>query len=381
VRVLHVITRLELGGAQQNTLFTCRRLAEQGLDVTLASGPGGLLDDEAAAGPYRHVVVRSLVREIRPARDLAALVALTRLVHRLRPDVVHTHSSKAGALGRLAARLGGAGAVVHTVHGWSFSDLQPLLARTLYRTIERAARPLTDHVVSVSRLDLEAGRRLGLVPEGRGSVIRSGIDLAELDPDGPGRDDVRAEWGVGDGEVLVVNVSCLKPQKAPLDFVRAAGRAARDEPSLRFALVGDGELRPAVEAAAAEEGLGARLVLAGWRRDVPRILRAADVVALTSLWEGLPRAVVQARVCGRPVVATAVNGTPEAVVPDRTGFLVAPHDVAGLAARFVQLARDGSLRRRLSEGARASGDFRREFDQEEMVRLQLELYGRLTGRA
>ena len=371
MKILHVITKLELGGAQQNTLYTCRELARRGHDVTLASGRGGVLDDEAIGSSFDFVGLDHLRREVSPVNDARALVELIRLVRRLRPDVIHTHSSKAGALGRWAGWAGGARRIVHTVHGWSFAEHMPRASRSIYRIVEHLCAPVTDHFVSVSRADLERGIRLGIVGAGRGSVIRSGFNLSEFDASGPGRDDIRREWGVGPDDVLVVNVSNFKPQKAPLDFVRAAGKAGREESRLRFAFVGDGELRPQVEAAVRDEGLGSRMVLAGWRRDIPEILRAADVVALTSLWEGLPRTVVQARACSRPVVATAVNGTPEVVEDGVTGFLLPPHDIAGFARAFVRLARDPELRAAL--GARSAIGLD-EFDATVMVSRQESLY-------
>lgn len=379
MRILHVITKLELGGAQQNTLFTCRRLAEAGHEVVLASGPGGRLDAEAARGPFRHEVIRTLVRPIAPWRDLRTVWALRRLIRSSRPDIVHTHSSKAGALGRLAARLAGARAVVHTVHGWSFSENHPPLARRIYRVVERVCSPLTDRFISVSARDLETGHRLGIVPDDRGVVIRSGIDMTRFRPDGPGRQELRTQWRVRDSDVVVVNVSCLKPQKAPLDFVRAAAQASLRAPALFFVLVGDGVLRREVEDEVRRQGLDDRFLLTGWREDVPEILRAADVVALTSLWEGLPRAAVQARVSGRPLVATAVNGTPEAVEAGVTGLLRPARDVEGLAKDLARLATDDALRRRMGQAAAESADFRAEFDEEEMVRRQLALYEELVG--
>ena len=377
MRILHVITRLELGGAQQNTLQTCAELSRRGHDVVLAAGAGGILDEDARRGPFRFVPITRLVREIRPLRDLAALAQLVGLMRDERPDVVHTHSSKAGALGRVAAAIARVPIVVHSIHGWSFAAGMPRATRAAYRLVERACAPLTDHFISVSARDLELGIRAGIVPEPKGSVIRSGFDLGEFAPEGPGRDEIRGEWGVSASDVLVVNVSNFKPQKAPLDFIRAAGIAARAAPALKFAFVGDGELRAEVEAAVAREGLGARMILAGWRRDVPEILRAADVFALSSLWEGLPRTVVQARACGLPVVATAVNGTPEAVDDGRTGLLVPPGDPVALAGALVKLASNEPLRRAMGERARQGLD---EFSASAMVDAQERLYERLAAR-
>lgn len=378
VKILHVITKLELGGAQQNTLHTCRELSSRGHDVTLAFGPGGMLDEEAALGGHSLRPVPDLVREIRPVRDLRALVALTRLVNELEPDIVHTHGSKAGALGRLGSWAGGATRLVHSVHGWSFAENMPRVPRAAYRAVEHACAPLTDHFVCVSARDLALGERLHIVRKGKGSVIRSGFDLSAFRHVAADRDALRHEWGIAPDDVLIVNVSNFKAQKAPLDFVRAASIASRQDERLRFVFVGDGPLRPEVEHAVAALGLGCRLLIAGWRRDIPRVLCAADIVALTSLWEGLPRTVVQARACGRTVVATAVNGTPEVVEDGVTGFLVRPRDVESMARAFVTLARDAGLRQRI--GSRAAQGLE-EFDETTMVDLQEALYQRLLKRS
>ena len=376
MRILHFITLLELGGAQQNTLYTCKRLAERGHEVWLASGAGGLLDREARKGPFEFVELKQLVRPISPKADLLGFREMVQLVRRVKPDVVHTHSSKAGMLGRLAGRFGGAGRVVHSVHGWSFSPFHPPVRRRIYIEMERVAHWACDHLVAVSRDNIEEGLKLGIVPRKSHSVIRSGIDFEEFSPDGPGRAEVRSEWGVGPDDVLVVNVSCSKPQKDPVTFVEAAAIAGREEPGLRFALVGDGELRKNLQRAHEASGLGERLVLAGWRDDVPQILRAADIVALTSLWEGLPRVAVQARTARKPVVATPVNGTPELILDGRNGFLRPTKDPAAHAEAWLALARDPELRERLGG---CTDEPLGEFDQETMVDQQEELYRRLLG--
>ena len=373
VRVCHVITRLELGGAQLNTLYTVSRLDRRRFEPALIAGRGGLLDDDARRIPDVPVtLIPSLVREVSPARDAVALLALTRRLRRLAPDVVHTHSSKAGILGRWAARLAGVPAIVHTIHGYGFHAGQSPRTHRLFRALEAATSRITTRFVAVSAADIRRGLEHGLFAADRVALIRSGIPLRGM----AGESALRAELRLPPHTPLAGMVACLKPQKAPLDFVRVAARVAARVPAARFVLVGDGELRPAVEAEIARLGLGGRLHMLGWRRDVPAILRALDVVVLTSLWEGLPRVIPEAMAAARPVVATAVDGVPEAVADGVTGYLVRPHDVDAAAERVAGLLDDPVNARRLGEQARGRVA---EFDIDEMVRRQEALYEELMA--
>jgi glycosyltransferase involved in cell wall biosynthesis len=376
--VVHLITRLELGGAQQNTLFCVAHHDRALFRAALWAGAGGLLDDDARSLADADVrLFPWLVHPIRPHRDALALRRLASVLREVRPGLLHTHSSKAGILGRLAAprRLGTR--VVHTVHGWSFNDTQPAPVRRLYQVLERLAARRTDRIVCVSERDRQAGLALGIGEPGAYRIVRSGIDPFEFSPSEEGRRRVRAELGVGPGEILVGSLACLKPQKAPLDFVSAAAAAGSAEPRLRFALAGDGELRPAVEEALRATALGTRFHVLGWRRDVRDLLSAFDLFVLTSRFEGLPRAVLQAMVAGVPVVATAVGGTPEVVEDGRTGRLVAPGDPEGVARALLGLAADRDLRERTARAARARID--EEFDIRGMVRSLDRLYAELLA--
>jgi glycosyltransferase involved in cell wall biosynthesis len=377
-RVCHVITRLDLGGAQENTLHTVRTLREP-FQASLVCGVGGLLDPEAerAGGPV--TFLRHLVRPIDPWHDLLAFLALRRHFLRTRPHIVHTHSSKAGILGRAAAAAAGVPVVVHTIHGFGFHAEQSWAGRALGIGLERCVAPLTTHVVAVSRHNLDQGARLGFIDPLRASIIRSGVRIAAFREAAADRDAgkaLRADLGIPAGAPLVGMVACLKPQKAPLDFVEVAARVAAARPDAAFLIAGDGELRPAVEEHARRLGLAGRLHLLGWRRDVPRVMAGLDVVLLTSLWEGLPRVVPEAIAAGRPVVATAVDGTAEILRDGENGFVARPHDRDGLAARVLRLIEDPALGRRLAETA---SPLLREFDIDEMVRAQEDLYRRLLG--
>ena len=374
-RVLHVITRLELGGAQRNTLYTVGHLDRRSFRTALAWGPGDILDQEAedleGVALFR---VPALVREVRPVRDTGALLALRRVLRELRPDIVHTHSSKAGILGRLAARLEKVPAVVHSVHGFGFTPVQPWPVRALFLSLERLAGRWTDHFIAVSHANRNRGIALGLFRPDQVSVIRSGVRLAAFeDPDGG--DDLRSRLGIPAGTPLVTQVGNFKPQKAPLDFVRAAVEVARAAPEAHFLMVGDGPLRTRAEALAGDAGLEGRMHFTGWSEEVPAVLAASDVAVLTSRHEGLPRAAVEAVAAGVPVVATAVDGTPEVVREGETGFLVAAGDVAGTAGAVLRLLDDPELRHRL--GARPS--WLDEFDIDCMVRQHEDLYRCLLG--
>jgi glycosyltransferase involved in cell wall biosynthesis len=382
VQVCHIITRLDLGGAQENTLYTVANLRRP-FRASLVCGPGGLLDEDARG--LRDVPVHfesSLVRPIRPMRDLLAVARLARLLRRSRPQIVHTHSSKAGIVGRVAARLAGVPIVVHTIHGFGFNSEQSRAVRACLVAAERAVAPLTSHFITVSRANLEEGIARGVVPADRVSLIRSGIPMASFGAgaDGPGsgrREDVRSAIGLPPHGPLVGMVACLKPQKSPLDFVEVAARVARIMPEARFVIAGDGELREAVSARAESLGLSARFHLLGWRRDIPRLLTGLDVMVLTSSWEGLPRVLPEAIAAGVPIVATAVDGTNDIIVEGRTGLVRRPHDLKGLSEAVVRLLRDPALGHSLAARAR---DVLPEFDIDLMVRAQESLYQTLLER-
>lgn len=371
IRVLHAITMLELGGAQRNTLDTVARLDRGRFEVALTCADSGELLDEARQIPATALfTLAHLRREVRPVDDVRALGELRSVIRHFTPDVVHTHSSKAGILGRAAARLERVPAIVHSIHGYGFGAHQVAPVHWGFLTVERLASRWTSHFIAVSRRNLRQGIELGLFEPEAASVIRSGVDLAAFRQHHGGAS-LRAELGIPAAAPLVVQVSCFKRQKAPERFVGLAAELAPRYPDAHFLLVGDGSSRADLERRCAMAGLEGRLHLPGWRRDMPAVYDAATVVTLTSRFEGLPRALVEALAAGVPVVAMAVDGVTEVVRDGANGFLVDEGDVGRLAARVGELLADGTLRARL---AGAAGDDLDAFDRDLMVRQQEALY-------
>ncbi|PRW62855.1 glycosyltransferase family 1 protein [Actinopolyspora mortivallis] len=350
-----VITRLD-GGAGVVALRSAVELLARSHAVTIVAGvEGGLLERARRAG-VPTVVEPSLCRPIRPWRDLTALFRLTRLFLRERVDVVHTHTAKAGAVGRLAARLAGVPRVVHTYHGFPFHPFQPGFVRESYVRIERLLGPLTDTVLCVGKSVTAEAVERGLVPPGRARTV--GVPVSREVPcaDAVTRARARRELGVAEHGLLVGAVGRLTYQKAPEHFVTAL-RLLSERHEVRGVWVGDGELRGSVAALARRE-LGDGLLLTGEREDVLRLLPAFDVFVLPSRYEGLPLALVEAMWCGLPVVATAVNAVPDLVVPPDTGLLVPPERPDALAAAVSELLESPVRRARTGEAARRRIDER-----------------------
>ena len=352
--ILYVVTKLELGGAQKQALSLMRRLNNEEYNIFLFTADVGLLMSEALA--ISGITVkrsRFIERPISPLKDLLALFEIYGFIKEKQIDIVHTHSSKAGIIGRLAARLAGVKIIIHTVHGWSFNDYQPFWTRLLYIWLERWIGGFTDRLIVVSRYDQEKGLSNNIAGKDRYSVIRYGIDYAEFS----GKQDAgkaRQELGLNADDVVVGMVACFKPQKSPGDFVRLAGLINQSLPGVKFVLVGDGALRENIEDLISQYNLPNNMFLLGWREDIPEILSAIDVFALTSLWEGLPISVLEAFASHKPVVATDTGGVREVVFENKTGFLAPLGDVKAMAEKVKILLNDKSLRLKMGDNAHSS---------------------------
>jgi glycosyltransferase involved in cell wall biosynthesis len=375
--VIHLVTKLENGGAQRHALHVVAGLPKDRFEVVLAYGPGGYLDPEAASiSDLELWPIAGLRRSIGPLGDALAVRELVRRIKAVRGDrpvLLQTHSSKAGVVGRIAGRLAGA-TTVHTVHGFGFHAGASAIARKVLHGVERSMAPLTDWALCVSQADLDYGSDHGLFSGQRASVIRAGIDIAAHRRDASAGQRLRSSLGFADDVPLVGTVACLKPQKAPLEHIQAFATLRVRVPNAQFLWVGDGVLRRAVIAEAERLGVADGLHLLGWTDEVPAILSALDAFVLISHWEGLPRALLEARAAGVPCVVSDRCGNPEAVGYGSAGFVVPAGATEEAGERLAELLTNEALHRGFAE---RSGEGLDGFDVRHIVPRHVELYDTL----
>jgi len=372
VKVLHVITKF-WAGAGGNTLLTVLGADPTRYETWVAGCEGGPLWERAERAGVLTVRLKRFRETISPLDDLYVLVQLIRLIRRERPAIVHTHSAKAGFLGRIAAWLCHTPAVVHTFHGLPFHGFMSRRRKRVYVLLDRLVRPMTDSFLAVAPRVAREAVEHRIAPPAGVTVVPSAVELEQI----PGRPDpwVRIELGIPLEVPLIGTVGRLEYQKAPLDFVRMAARVAAARPDACFAMVGEGPLDAEAQAEARRLGVDIRFM--GFRADAPLVASSFDVFVISSLYEGLGRALTEAVASGRPVVATAVNGVPDLIVPGATGLLATPGDPAALADCVLWLLDHPAEARRMGDAG--SRWVRWMFDPARMCALIDQTYCRLLG--
>jgi glycosyltransferase involved in cell wall biosynthesis len=356
VRVLHVITRLIRGGADENTVFTVEGVDREHYDSEILAGCRTEIDGFSPEIRNRTRVLPELVRDPHPIKDIIALIKMVLIIKRGRYDIVHTHTAKAGFLGRVAARIAGVPHVVHTVHGVTFHEHVNPVLRRLYVLLERVAARLCEVMITVGEdvkrkyLAEAIGRRDQYV------TIPSGIDLTPFDrvranPDGT-RNALRRELGFDPDDVVVGVVSRLEPRKGHQYLIEAIARLAPDFPRLKVLVVGEGPDRGALLERVRSSGLADRFTFAGYRADIASVISTFDVAVLTSLWEGLPRVLVQYALLEKATVTFDVEGAREIVEDGFSGWIVERQDVDELADRLRRLTVNPEEREALGRRAR-----------------------------
>ena len=376
-KVLRVVARLNIGGPAIHVAFLSRPSSSERFESMLVTGqenPGeGSMIDFVRSQGVEPVLIPELVGDSSVGiRDAIALWKLVRIIRQFRPDIIDTHTAKAGLVGRVAGALTGVPVRVHTFHGHVLHSYYSPLKTSLFRRIERALARFTTRVIAVSdqvRLDLIEYR---VAPPGKIAVVPLGLELSDYLTCERYRGAFKASVGFSPDALVIGIVGRIFSIKNHALFVDAAAQVAARVPSARFVVVGDGILRGEMEERARQAGLGDRIVFTGWRRDLPVIYADLAVLAVSSNNEGTPFSAIEAMASSVPVVATRVGGLPDLVRDGDTGLLVPPRDVAALSGALTDLLVDAPRRQRMGEAARA--DIATRFDVARMVRDTHALY-------
>jgi len=363
MKIVHIITRLVVGGAQENTLLSCEGQHDLGHDVTLITGPGlgpeGTLIDRARAHGYRVIELPMMRRDLHPLRDIDTYRQLKKHLREIRPDVVHTHSSKAGIIGRWAARRAlrdnDKTRIVHTIHGLAFTASTSRVVNTTYRWLENFTALVTHKIVCVA--DAMAAQSLagGVGKKEQYTTVYSGMDTRPFVSPPVSREEARAALRIRPDDVVVGTIARLFHLKGHDDLLALAPRLCEELPALKFLWVGGGLLREAFEKHIAALGLRDRFVLTGLvpPTKIPELVGAMDILVHPSRREGLARALPQGQLAGCPVVTYDIDGNREGLIDGSTGYCLPPFDVDALGDRVAELVCDADRRRTMGQRGRA----------------------------
>jgi len=380
LKIVHLITKLELGGAQVNTIYTYQHLDPAQFEAWLVTGAGGMLT-QSVLKKENLIILDTLVREINPLKDFKTYSRLKKLFRKIRPDVVHTHSSKAGILGRLAASAAGVPVIIHSVHGFSFSPYQSLLKRSLFVTAEKMVAAKTDHFVFVSQDDIGIAKKKKLVKNNY-SLIRSGFPFERFLVRKPVSSTMLERFNLQESDRVCGIIAPFKQQKGLFHLVEIAARvlAAHQQEKqrsggakwdIKFLIAGDGILRPELEKRLKEKNISEHFRLPGFLLDIADVTDLFQIGVSTALWEGLPQSLVQLRLKKKAVLASDIPGNREVIRDGRNGFLIPVDDYETFARKIGELLNDDTLRTQLAEFDEE--DFS-EWNAEFMVRRQEILY-------
>lgn len=379
MRVLHIITRMILGGAQENTMLSVLGQMElSGYEVALLTGP--------TTGPEGNIVPLlqekgatiieepTLVRSVDPVTDLLAYKALRKHIRNFKPDVVHTHSSKAGVVGRAAAWKEKVPFVTHTIHGLPFHAYQSELKNKIYISAEKYAAKKCHKIISVADAMTEQALAAGVGCEEQYQTVYSGMEIEPFLKSDKKRNAARKKYGFSDDDFVIGKVARLFELKGHEYLFTAFEQLAAKYPNLKLFLIGNGIWREKFENILQEKGLLDRVVFAGLveRERIPEVISATDMVAHCSLREGLARVLPQALLCAKPVASFDVDGAKEVIIPEKTGYLIKPQDVEGLVAAISDVISSPEKSRKMASNGR---DLCREkFDWKIMVKALAEIY-------
>ncbi|MCP4681810.1 MAG: glycosyltransferase family 4 protein [Desulfobacterales bacterium] len=375
-KIVHIITRLDKGGSAINTLFTCQGLSTE-YEVVLVHGlslesrmtdrekqsvNGGI--EKAEGGGARLMTLPSLVRKISPVQDLRAFFSLRRLLIREKPAIVHTHTSKAGILGRWAAKTAGIPVIIHTPHGHVFYGHFSNLISKIFLVLEKITSPITDIIVALTETERKDYIKLKICAPDSILTIHSGVEIDKYMAARVNIDEMKRSLGLDPQELIIGTVGWLLPVKGPMYLLKAMGLIWRSHPDTRLVFVGKGDLEEELRGEVFRMGASDKVKFLGWRDDIPEIMQLIDIFVLPSMNEGMGRVLVEAMAAGKPIVASSVGGILDLVEHGRNGLLVEPGDVNGLSSAIKELLTDKEMRKEMGKTGRAMAS---DFSMEKML--------------
>jgi glycosyltransferase involved in cell wall biosynthesis len=365
IKVVHVITRFDKGGSAENTFLTVRDLDKDRYDVTLIRGLSrqSLIGDQEARSVEKNlaalerdgvvvVTIPELVRELAPLTEFRAFLCLFRLFRKRRPQIVHTHTSKAGILGRWAAFFSGVPIIVHTPHGHVFWGYFSRRKTRAFILLEKLTARITDRIITLTDREKADHLHVHIAAENKFTTIHSGVDLSRFSGAVLNMARMKKELNLPEGSFIVGTTGRLTQIKGHIHLLEAAVKVRLLRPDIYFVFLGDGELREALAKYAAGSGIAGNVMFAGWRSDVAAVLSAFDVFVFPSLNEGMGKAIIEAMAMGKPVIASDVGGIPDLVTHGCNGLLVPPGDSGALANAILDLYENADKRKEMGEEGR-----------------------------
>ena len=344
MKICHIITRLIIGGAQENTIFTVEGLVKKGYKVELISGPTkgpeGSLEEKIKEKGIPLIIVKELIREINPVYDIIAFLKLFIIFKRKKYDIVHTHSAKAGILGRISAKIANPKSIViHTIHGLPFHPYQNKILNFFYILSEKIAYYFTDHFICVGEIMKEKSLQAGIGKEKDYTVIYSGFEVEPYLECAKKRNQLRKKYGISENDKVIGMIGRLFYLKGQNYLIEVFKEVSETHPEAKLMFVGDGILREQLENYARKNKIYDKVIFTGLvpPKKIPEFVSIMDILVHTSLREGLPKAVAQGLAGGKPVIAFDIDGTKEVVINGKTGFLIPPKDIKLLKEKIIYL--------------------------------------------
>jgi glycosyltransferase involved in cell wall biosynthesis len=384
IKVLHIITRFDKGGSAQNTFLTLLGLKKENFNPCLIAGlslESEMKDEEMKSKEIdiqrlesediQFIQCPSLVRRLNIIKDFRAFFEIWKLIKKSKPLIVHTHSSKAGLLGRLVAKLAGIPIIVHTPHGHVFFGYFGSFKTKIFILLEKVASRITYKIVALTNREKEDHIMFRIANKDKFIVIPSGVELNKFkEVPYNEKQNFKKELGVPQNSLIVGTVGRLEPVKAPEFLIEAAKYIIPKYPTTYFIFAGDGHLKQNLEKKASDFGIKNNIIFLGWRNDIAKIISTYDIFALPSLNEGMGRVLVEAMALGKPIVASNAGGIPDLVTHGKNGFLVPPKDPRELANYIQILIEDEEKRAKMGEAGKEMAE---NFSKEKMVELYKEL--------